>query len=306
VTTADGAVTIVMYHFVRPASAAFPRLPALDADAFDAQLRHVARQYTVISLAEVVAAAESDRPLPDRAAVLTFDDGYREHYDHVFPRLSRQRMTATFFPIRSALVDRTLADVNKIQFVLASMDDVEPLVREVDAHADDPAACRARWWSPSRFDSASVTYVKRMLQHGLPAPIRTNLLDTLFARHVTRDAHTFADDLYMTPAQAREMAAAGLAFGAHADRHVPLTMLTDDEQAREIDGALSALDAIGVPRTRFAYAFAKGAYDATSVHLLRRRGCAAALTTRPAVAHAIRSELLELPRFDTNDLPCDV
>jgi peptidoglycan/xylan/chitin deacetylase (PgdA/CDA1 family) len=38
-------------------------------------------------------------PLPAKPVILTFDDGYREHYDFVFPRLRDYGMTGTFFII---------------------------------------------------------------------------------------------------------------------------------------------------------------------------------------------------------------
>ena len=107
----------------------------------------------------------------------------------------------------------------------------------------------------------------------------------------------------MTVDQAREMHAAGMEFGGHGDRHIPLPVLGQEDQAREIDGALQALDAIGVPRRRFAYSYVKGEYDATSLALLAARGCAIAVTTREDLARIGVDNLIALPRIDTNRLP---
>jgi peptidoglycan/xylan/chitin deacetylase (PgdA/CDA1 family) len=94
-------------------------------------------------------------------------------------------------------------------------------------------------------------------------------------------------------------------FGGHGDKHVPMTALTREAQAREIDGALQALDAIGVPRTSFTYSYVKGEHDAKSVGLLRTRGCSVAVTTREDLARPGVDDLLTLPRLDTNRLPTD-
>jgi|FEC22Drversion2_1045045.scaffolds.fasta_scaffold00662_21 poly-beta-1,6-N-acetyl-D-glucosamine N-deacetylase len=55
--------------------------------------------WTAISLDDVAAAARGARPLPDKAILITFDDGYRSLYTHVYPLLQVYR-----FPIVSALV----------------------------------------------------------------------------------------------------------------------------------------------------------------------------------------------------------
>ena len=43
--------------------------------------------YHVVSLDDVLAAQRGERPLPPRAVLLTFDDGYRSFYTHVYPLL---------------------------------------------------------------------------------------------------------------------------------------------------------------------------------------------------------------------------
>lgn len=46
-----------------------------------------ANGYRVISVDDILAAQRGDRPLPPRAVLLTFDDGYRSFYTRVFPLL---------------------------------------------------------------------------------------------------------------------------------------------------------------------------------------------------------------------------
>jgi peptidoglycan/xylan/chitin deacetylase (PgdA/CDA1 family) len=309
---ADPLATIVMYHRVLPPrSGPLSRLHALDLSAFREQLAYIRRHYTPVSAADLVSAAAGS-PLPPRPIVLSFDDGYRDHYQHVLPLLDTFSIPGVFFPVSSSMLDRHVLDVNKIQYVLATTDDVGPLVEAIDAavdresragHAPSTAEYRAAWWKPSRWDPAEVVYVKRLLQHALPEAVRRPLLDELFHRIVSSDEAAFAAELYMTASEAREMCAAGMTIGAHGDRHLRLPTLSREEQAREIDGALRVLDAVGVPRLRFAYSYANGEHDDRTVDLLRARGCAAAFTTRPDLARVTVADMLTLPRIDTNDLP---
>jgi len=307
--------TIVMYHFVHPRGAgAVAGLKALDVDAFRAQLAYIRRHYTPVSTLDLVAAVDDGSPLPPRPIALTFDDGYRDHKEHVLPLLAAHEVPATFFPVASALVDRQLLDVNRIQCVLAASGDVERLVRDVDAAVEDasragvcppPSAYRAAWWKASRWDPPPVVYVKRLLQHALPEAVRVPLVDELFRTMVSADARGFADELYMNVDDVRELRAAGMTIGAHGDRHLRLPTLSRDDQAREIDGALRVLDAAGAPRERFVYCYANGEHDDASVDLLRARGCRIAFTTRPDVARLEPAAMLTLPRLDANDVPAD-
>jgi len=313
VAASASPVTIVTYHFVRPVpSKAAGQFFTLDPAAFLEQLRYLLRHYAPVRLTDIVEAAKGSTKLPPRPVVLTFDDGYRDHYVNVFPLLEARRIPAVFFPVRSALVDRQMLDANKVQFLLAALPDCDAIVKAIDGAVEalpEPSATvaeyRARWWSASRFDGPGVAYVKRMLQHALPEVVRRPLLDALFRRHVTSDEAAFAAALYLTVDEAREMRDGGMAFGGHGDRHIPLTALTEEEQAEEIDGALRTLDAIGVPRASFAYSYVKGEHDATSIGLLRARGCSVALTTREDVARIGVDDLLALPRLDTTGLPID-
>ena len=55
--------------------------------------------WTAVSLDDVAAAARGVRPLPDKAILISFDDGYSSLYTRVFPLLRIYR-----FPIVAALV----------------------------------------------------------------------------------------------------------------------------------------------------------------------------------------------------------
>ncbi len=306
-------VTIVMYHYVRQlVGSRFPRLAALELDAFRSQVEYVQRHYSPVSPDDLVGAATTATDLPKRPVVLTFDDGYADHYRNVFPLLRDRKIPAVLFPAAMSLVDRGVLDVNKIQFILAAtpsenvlVELIENAVLSADHRADVRAinAYRADGWKKIRYDTAAVSYVKYMLQRALPADIRTTLVDDLFARFVSSDERSFASELYFSIEDAREMAGSGMTIGCHADRHVTLTSLTREGQAREIDGALRVLDALKLPRSPLFFSYAKGAYNADTLSLLRARNCALAVTNRPEIATLNSGTLLELPRLDANHLP---
>jgi peptidoglycan/xylan/chitin deacetylase (PgdA/CDA1 family) len=96
-------VPILMYHYVSD-------LPA-DADAvrveltviptlFAAHMQYLSEQgYTTISFYDLEAALMTGTELPPKPVILTFDDGYIDHYTQVFPTLRSFGFTGTFFII---------------------------------------------------------------------------------------------------------------------------------------------------------------------------------------------------------------
>ena len=81
---------------------------------------------------------------------------------------------------------------------------------------------------PSRFDSAAIIFIKRMLQTALPAALREELAQNLFSEYVSSDENSFASELYMDTQQAKMMVDCGMHFGSHRDTHQWLNRLTID------------------------------------------------------------------------------
>lgn len=67
-------------------------------DAFAAQVEFLARNdYRVIRLPDLLKFLSGERPLPRRAVVLTFDDGYASVYQYAYPLLKQHGFPATVF-----------------------------------------------------------------------------------------------------------------------------------------------------------------------------------------------------------------
>lgn len=306
-------LTIVMYHYVRDLShSRYPAIKGRTLEAFDAQLDHIAARYTVCAMRDVVAAARGARALPANACLLTFDDGFADHFTAVFPRLIARRFTGAFFPPVAAVDGHRVLDTHKVHFILATVRDTAKLAHQVldmvdgmrgDHDLPPREALYGQLAHGSRFDPPEVIFVKRALQRALPEPVRAAIAAQLFADHVDVPEAVFARELYMDRAQLRCMISQGMEVGGHGAEHVWLDALSAGEQRSEIEGTRRFLDDLhGAPVTDWAMCYPFGSYDATTLALLRAAGCALGLTTRVAVADSL-AQPLELPRLDTNDLP---
>lgn len=100
-----GKISILMYHqvgeFPRPAAHRSTYCHIRRFKAQMAWLRHF--RYRVIGLDQAFAALSGEKPVPDHAVVLTFDDGCEDFNDYVLPVLRRYNFPATVFPVAGLL-----------------------------------------------------------------------------------------------------------------------------------------------------------------------------------------------------------
>jgi peptidoglycan/xylan/chitin deacetylase (PgdA/CDA1 family) len=284
-----------MYHYVRDGA----RVHARTTAELEGQLDHVVRAYQPVGLPEVV-----ERRLPRDACLLTFDDGLREHLETVAPALERRGLRGVFCPPAQPVLERSVLDVQKTQFLLASSDDHEALGRELLAlgQVEDEAAFRAANTPPHRFDPPATVLVKRSLQDGLPEERRREVLDRLFAEHVTDDERAFADELYLTLDECRELVRRGHAVIGHGYEHRRLGLLDEPAQRLELERTREFVVDVG---GSWALCYPYGSRNETTLRLLRESGCLLGFTTDVGRAE-LDSDPLQLPRIDTNDLQVEV
>jgi len=84
---------ILTYHSISEGNSPLKVSPSL----FTEQMEWLKTNVRVVHLGEIVAALAGRRPLPERAVVLTFDDGFRDFYSAAAPVLRRLRLPATVF-----------------------------------------------------------------------------------------------------------------------------------------------------------------------------------------------------------------
>lgn len=98
-------VPILMYHYVSPLPANADdvrRELSVSPEQFRSHVEYLFYEgYTAISLYQLNDALLNGTSLPPKPVVLTFDDGYIDHFTNVFPVLQEFGYTGTFFIITS-------------------------------------------------------------------------------------------------------------------------------------------------------------------------------------------------------------
>jgi peptidoglycan/xylan/chitin deacetylase (PgdA/CDA1 family) len=93
-------VLVLAFHRVTPeaelAACAYPAMH-VSTRSFEAQLLALRELYRIVPMRELQAILSGQAPLDGPVAVITFDDGYRDNYQHALPILVRLGIPATFF-----------------------------------------------------------------------------------------------------------------------------------------------------------------------------------------------------------------
>ncbi|KYG04946.1 hypothetical protein BE21_43800 [Sorangium cellulosum] len=186
--------------------------------ALEAQMRALARRFEPVSLVELGAAARDERSLPERAAVVTFDDGYRDLLDVALPVLERAGIPAIVF-------------------------------------SRVPGAGGLPSWAPLDLLYHGLT-IARARGATVPADLDDGMREALLcaphAQQIERvldvvrgygiDIATLGcDALYLDQAGLREVQAAGVALGAHGVEHVRWTLLSDGHLESELAASVAWL-----------------------------------------------------------------
>jgi peptidoglycan/xylan/chitin deacetylase (PgdA/CDA1 family) len=89
----------VVENFERSANGVHPPM-LISTRMLERQIDWLAKRFALMSLDEIASYFQAGRPFDKkRPAAITFDDGYRDVYDHAFPLLKRKGIPAAFFVV---------------------------------------------------------------------------------------------------------------------------------------------------------------------------------------------------------------
>lgn len=304
-----------MYHYVRDLKhTRYPEIKGLDLPLFYEQIEYLQKHYTIIKMEELIEAIDNDAELPRNACLLTFDDGYIDHYTNVFPFLEKKKLQGSFFvPVRTVTENKILT-VNKIHFILAGTADKNLIIQEIFRQLDNYRGSHQlesndfyykKLAVASRFDTPQVVFIKRMLQVELPEDIRNTITDELFRKFVSADETAFSRELYMSMEQLECMQRNGMHIGGHGYNHYWLGALSRELQEMELQESAKLVAGIGGNENNWTMCYPYGSYNSDTLELLKALKCKVAFTTEVNVANTVHNSRFELARLDTNDIPKD-
>jgi len=309
-------LTIIMYHYVRPIkNSAYPKIKGLEIDSFRRQLDYFSKKYNFITAEQLVAHSLFKKNLPKHSCYLTFDDGLKDHVKYVMPELLNRKIQGSFFPPAIAIENQELLDVHAIQFILASSKNINNLfidlnnicldigLAKLDLDSFYRTYAKAYKYGNGSYDNAKTLYVKRMLQFVLPQKVRSRIVSHLFKKYIKKNKQQFANELYMSISDIKNLIKNGMYVGSHGYRHIWLAQEKKSVQIEDIKLSLDFLKKVGAKTENWIMCYPYGSYNDDTLSILKKKKCSVGLTTTVGISNLNKSKILELNRYDTNHFP---
>jgi peptidoglycan/xylan/chitin deacetylase (PgdA/CDA1 family) len=277
-----GSLLVLMYH--RVLAAPDPMLPGEpDRIRFEAEMGLLDELCHVLPLTEAADRLYSGS-LPERAACITFDDGYANNHAIAGPILSARRMPATVFVASGFIDSGRMWNDTVIEAVRCAGELLDLSHLNLGNHVlkDDEArrqAVEAILGNLKYLGSSARLAAAAAIAEKVGKPLPTNLM--------------------LSERQIRELPALGMAIGAHTVSHPILTRIDADLAEREIAGSKAVLEDISGQKVE-SFAYPNGRprtdYDRTHVEMIRQAGFKTAVTTSWGAAGR-NSDRFQLPRM---------
>jgi len=185
---------------------------------FVEDLDFLLRHYKPISLFDLLDCFNNRGTLPNRAFLLTFDDGFREMHDIVASILLNKGIPATFFVNSSFVDNKNLCYEHKASILVDKVKGINSIDirREIGKILASKKNVDA---SNLERGILSVPYKKRKLLDEI-----ATIMNTDFNEYLSRNKP------YLTSNQIRELIKSGFSIGAHSIDHPYYSALTLEEQ----------------------------------------------------------------------------
>ncbi len=279
-----GRVVVLMYHRVLEpdAEATAWSHPAIVVrrSTFERQMAALAARCRMLTLDEFEAFLERGAAADPRPGCLvTFDDGWIDTYRDAWPVLAARRIPAVvFLPTQFIGADR-----------MFWREALGRLLFDAWTQAGTDAAFAARATStlqrhglagllqqPPDGIRDAILHATQSLKHQGEAEAPAILGDVQALCAATRRGPT--SDAFMDWAQVREMAAAGISFGAHGVTHRILSTLPVPVAAREVAEARAAV-AAGLAGPVSSFCYPNGGWNADVARAVEAAGFQVAFST---------------------------
>ena len=281
---------VLTYHRIVDRSAApyYEAVASATPDGLRSELEALARIHRLVTLDELAGLADGGFRMERPAALVTFDDGYRDNYEVALPILRSVGIPATFFLPSGFLREPRLPWWDHIAYVIAKT---------------EMSMLRLDWPEPVEID-LSRTPRPETIARLVRVYLAHHVLDDGRFRAgleggagVVVDEDRLGRDLFMSWDQARALLGAGMSIGSHSCTHRELARLSEDEQRVELSESKRLLEGeLGVEIDTLAYPYGwPGSYDGVTTRLARESGYRLAFSAIEGVnrpgstdAHAIR------------------
>ena len=263
--------------------------------SFQQHLALLTEHYTVVPLQDVVRAWTTGSPLPQRAAVITIDDGYRSIYSVAYPALKQFQVPASVFLATDFVDNRRFLWTDRLEYAVNhATADVLTVTIGSQALRLDLTDAQSKMAADRRLRSSL---------KALPQEVRDHAVDQIERAAGCSVYHAAGGTAIYDPlswSETSEMVRSGLvSIGSHTHTHVIMSRCEPARAADELRVSKHIIEErLGVLCDLFCYPNGRrGDFNSTTRGLLRAHGFSSALTTVYG-NNGSDADLFELRRYN--------
>jgi peptidoglycan/xylan/chitin deacetylase (PgdA/CDA1 family) len=194
------------------------------AEQFEYQIESLNRRYRIATLEEILQMLSGNVGLSEPAVLITFDDGYIDNYQIVFPILRRHGVPGAFFLPTAFVGTGRLPWWDVIAYIVKGSPKKRICLHYPEARTFDLAK--------DGVDSCIMHILRLYKQPSMKD--RDCFIDELEKACESSRPSIDAERCFLSWDEAREMQQAGMAFGSHTHTHEILSKLPLERQQEEV------------------------------------------------------------------------
>jgi peptidoglycan/xylan/chitin deacetylase (PgdA/CDA1 family) len=287
---------IIRYHSVSQGNDLVSDGITVAPNAFEQQVSYFAKHFRPILMNTLIDCVQDQRPFPENAIVLTFDDGYADNYQAA-RILKKYGMTGVFYITAGCIESEERFWVGEIHHLLGKTNKKDVRIR-----------VRDKVFEGLLSDSTRAEPIRRLTQLIKTVDVGTRESIREELRKQLDDVPAVENNLMLTWQQLSEMVAMGMEIGGHTMTHCNLPSATNEEAWNEVLQCKVFLEErLGTSVRHFAYPNGGSSqyYNPRIKEFVRRAGYRSAVTSKLGAVD-LRNDPFELRRIRTTEQLSDV
>lgn len=264
------AIKILCYHSVGD-EYGVPLGLSVTEKNFENQIKFLTESYNIISLDEAVKIIRDKKEIPPRAIVITFDDGMRDNYTHVFNIVKRYNVPVTIFVTVNPIQGHEVLWTDYIIIGFNLFKDRKITLKTLGLEIPLNKYIQRQQAIVMLLDTAKKLSDEDRLEliNDLQKQLGLDLKSEVFQNRM------------LSTEMIKEMCDNGISFGSHTMTHPILTKISLQKLKYELVESKKALEVItGKPIKFFAYPNGTPEdFDEQVVQLLKKSGYEGAVST---------------------------
>ena len=300
----------IMYHYVRPDDPNFPFFRHLNIDHFKKQLDYFDNEFGFVSQKQFEECLISGEPT--EGVILTFDDGFQDHFSYVLPELLKRDLWGIFYVPTFPFLTNKLLDVHRIHVLIgkfggaAIAEALEDRIEDGMISHTHIEEFHLKTYSRQNNDDLT-NYVKRLLNYFIDYKFRQNLIDSLMSDFFPLE-NELVNEFYMSEEELVKMKTSGMVIGSHTVNHLVMSKLSADEQRLEIERSFNFLGKIAFASSKKTFCYPYGGFHSftdETIKILEDNKCIYSFNVEPRdiTSDDLLNHRQALPRYDCNQFP---